>query len=42
MFLGQDAQWKYEITNHRKQNLLRMRKYMTETLIDQIPALGQF
>lgn len=30
----------YEITDFRKNNLLRLRKYLRETLVDQIPALS--
>ena len=40
MFLNQDSNRKYEITTHRKQNLLRLRKFMNEVLIDQLPMLG--
>lgn len=34
MFLSQDTNRKYEITTFRKANLLRLRKYMNEVLID--------
>ena len=34
MFLSQDSNRKYEITSFRKSNLLRLRKYMNETLLD--------
>jgi hypothetical protein len=40
MFLGQDATRKYELNQFRRSNLIRMRKYMNEQLIDQIPALA--
>jgi hypothetical protein len=33
---------KYEITDFRKNNLLRLRKYMNESLYDHIPPLQQF
>lgn len=31
---------KYEITENRKSNLLRLRKYLNEVLLDQIPPLA--
>lgn len=34
MFLSQDTNRKYEITSFRKANLLRLRKYLTEVLLD--------
>lgn len=34
MFLCSDANRRYEVTNFRKQNLLRLKKYLTETLLD--------
>jgi len=34
MFLSQDTNRKYEITTYRKANLLRLRKYMNEMLLD--------
>lgn len=40
MFLSQDTNRKYEITSHRKSNLLRLRKYLNENLLDQLPMLG--
>ena len=40
MFATQDSNRKYEVTSFRKQNLLRLRKYLNETLIDQLPVLG--
>eukprot|EP00347_Sterkiella_histriomuscorum_P019773 403340343 len=39
MFLSQDTNRKYEITSFRKANLLRLRKYLTEVLLDQLPML---
>lgn len=39
MFMCGDAQKKYEVTTFRKSNLLRLRKYLNEVLIDQIPVL---
>uniref|UniRef100_A0A7S3CPS8 MYND-type domain-containing protein n=1 Tax=Strombidium rassoulzadegani TaxID=1082188 RepID=A0A7S3CPS8_9SPIT len=39
LFLNQEVNRKYEITSFRKSNLLRLRKYMNETLIDQLPML---
>ena len=40
MFSTSDSNRKYEITSFRKQNLLRLRKYLNEGLIDQLPILG--
>ena len=34
MFMTNDSSRKYEMTNFRKQNLLRLRKYLNETLLD--------
>ena len=34
MFLSQDTNRKYEVTSFRKQNLLRLRKYLNEMLLD--------
>jgi hypothetical protein len=31
---------KYELTSYRKQNLMRLRKYMNEVLLDQLPMLA--
>lgn len=39
LFLCQDTNRKYEITSFRKSNLLRLRKYMNEALLDQLPML---
>ena len=41
MFMCGDAQRKYEITTFRKTNLLRLRKFMNEVLLDQIPVLSE-
>lgn len=40
MFMSQEANRKYEITTFRKSNLLRLRKYINESLLDQLPMLG--
>ena len=40
MFACQDTNRKYEITSFRKSNLLRLRKYLNESLLDQLPMLG--
>ena len=34
MFLSQDSNRKYEVTTFRKANLLRLRKYLTEVVLD--------
>lgn len=40
MFTSQDVNRKYEITTFRKNNLLRLRKYLNENLLDQLPMLA--
>ena len=40
MFMTNDSSRKYEMTSFRKQNLLRLRKYMNEVLLDQLPMLA--
>lgn len=40
MFMTNDSSRKYEMTSFRKQNLLRLRKYMNEVLLDQLPMLN--
>ena len=37
--MGQETSKKYEINDFRKNNLLRLKKYMNEVLFDQIPPL---
>lgn len=39
MFMTQASNQKYELTTFRKANLLRLKKYMNEVLIDQLPML---
>lgn len=39
MFLSQDTNRKYEVTTFRKSNLLRLRKYLNEVVLDQLPML---
>lgn len=41
IFMCQEANKRYEITEFRKSNLLRLRKYMNDNLFDQIPPLQQ-
>ena len=40
MFMTNDSSRKYEMTSFRKSNLLRLRKYMNEVLLDQLPMLN--
>lgn len=40
IFLSSSAGRTYEITSFRKDTLLRLRKFMNEVLIDQLPMLG--
>ena len=37
MFMTADSSRKYEITTFRKQNMLRLRKFKNEVLLDQLP-----
>lgn len=37
--MTQDSNRKYPMTSFRKQNLLRIRKFMNEVLLDQLPML---
>ena len=39
MFMTQASNQKYELTTFRKANLLRLKKYMNEVLLDQLPML---
>ncbi len=41
LFMNSENNKKYEITEFRKNTLLRLRKFMNETLFDQIPPLQQ-
>ena len=34
LFLSQEVNRRYEVTSYRKQNLLRLRKYLNEQLLD--------
>lgn len=40
MFMCQEANRKYEVTTFRKSNLLRLRKYINEQILDQLPMLS--
>ena len=41
LFMCGEAQRKYEVTTFRKSNLLSLKKFMNEVLIDQIPVLTE-
>jgi hypothetical protein len=41
MFMSREANRKYEVTSFRKSNLLRLRKFINEQLVDQLPMLSQ-
>ena len=41
MFMCQDAQSKYEVTSFRKTNLLCLRKFLNEVLLNQLPILAK-
>ena len=40
LFMEPECRKKYELSEFRKSNLLRLRKYMNEILLDQIPNLS--
>jgi hypothetical protein len=40
LFMNEDVRRKYDLNSYRKANLLRLRKYLNEVVIDQIPALA--
>ena len=40
LFLTKNCADYYQLTNSRKDNMLKLRKYLNETLIDQIPILA--
>jgi hypothetical protein len=42
LFMNQDNNKKYEITDFRRSNLLRLRRFMNEQVFDQIPPLQHF
>ena len=41
LFMNPDVRSKYELSSFRKQNLLRIRKFINEVVTDQIPVLGE-
>uniref|UniRef100_A0A8C6SWE3 Zinc finger MYND domain-containing protein 10 n=1 Tax=Neogobius melanostomus TaxID=47308 RepID=A0A8C6SWE3_9GOBI len=40
LLLSENCQQKYEFNNYNKNQLLKLRGFLTEVLIDQLPALG--
>jgi hypothetical protein len=40
LFMDPECRKKYELNDFRKNNLLRLRKFMNELLLDQIPNLS--
>ena len=40
LFMNEDVRRKYDLNSYRKGNLLRLRKYLNEVVIDQIPVLA--
>lgn len=40
LFMNPDVRSKYELNSYRKNNLLRLRKFINEVVIDQLPILG--
>lgn len=40
LYMNAECRRKYELTDFKKNNLLRLRKYMNEILLDQIPQLA--
>lgn len=39
LFMEPDVRQKYQFNEYRKSNILRLKKFMNEILIDQIPTL---
>ncbi|XP_064633011.1 zinc finger MYND domain-containing protein 10-like [Lineus longissimus] len=39
LLMDQDCQRKYELDDHKKNSILKLRRYLTEVMLDQIPAL---
>jgi hypothetical protein len=40
LFMNSDVRSKYELSSYRKNNLLRLRKFINEVVIDQLPILS--
>lgn len=40
LFMNTDVRSKYELNSYRKNNLLRLRKFINEVVIDQLPVLS--
>lgn len=40
LFMNEDVRRKYDLNSYRKGNLLRLRKFLNEVVVDQIPVLG--
>lgn len=40
LFMEPECRKKYELNEYRKSNLLRLRKYLNEIILDQIPVLS--
>ncbi|RUS71390.1 hypothetical protein EGW08_020845 [Elysia chlorotica] len=41
LLMEKDCQGKYELNNYRKNTILKLRSYLTEVLLDQLPVLGE-
>ena len=41
LLMTKESAEKYEITEYRKNQILRLRKYLNEVLLDQIPVLTE-
>lgn len=40
LFMNEDVRRKYDLNSYRRGNLLRLRKFLNEVVVDQIPVLG--
>lgn len=40
LFMNEDVRRKYDLNSYRKGNLLRLRRFLNEVVVDQIPVLG--
>lgn len=41
LFMNNDVRAKYELTSYRKNNLLRLRKFLNQVVLDQLPVLSE-
>ncbi|KAK3744597.1 hypothetical protein RRG08_062248 [Elysia crispata] len=41
LLMEKDCQEKYDLNNYRKNTIIKLRSYLTEVLLDQLPVLGE-